>query len=58
MVSLAFSDNAAAQSHFNYMDDKVTELVVEVKRWPDAERLASKKAKKAEEQALKAEETR
>lgn len=40
------------------MDDKVTELVVEVKRWPDTERLAFKKAKKAEEQAFKAKEVR
>ncbi|GMN70625.1 hypothetical protein TIFTF001_039667 [Ficus carica] len=58
VVSLAFSGNATAQSHFNRMDDKVTELVTEVKRWQDAKKVVVRKAKKAEEQALKAEEAR
>ena len=32
VVSLTLFDNAAARSHFNHMKDKVTELVIEVKR--------------------------
>ncbi|GMN67632.1 hypothetical protein TIFTF001_036690 [Ficus carica] len=47
-----------AQSHFNRMDNKVTELVTEVKRWRDAKKVVVRKAKKAEEQAFKAEEAR
>lgn len=58
VVSLTFFGNAAARRHFNCIDDKVTELVVEVKRWPGTERLAFENAKKAEKQAFKAEEAR
>lgn len=37
VVSLAFSGNAVARSHFNRMEDKIIGLVAEVKRWRDAE---------------------
>ena len=48
MVCLAFSDNAMARSRSNCMEDKVALLVAEVKKWRDAEKVASKKVKKAE----------
>lgn len=53
-----FSGNATARSHFKRMDDKVAGLVAKVKKWRKADKLASEKAKKAEVQALKAEEAR
>ena len=49
MIFFAFSGNTAARSHFNCMEDKVAELVAEVKKWRDTEKSASEKAKKAEE---------
>ena len=58
MVSLAFSGNAAPRSHINFIDDKVAGLVTEVKKWREAKKVASEKAKKAEKQAFKAKEAR
>ena len=58
MVSLAFSGNAAAHDHINRMDKKVAGLVIKVKKWREAEKVALEKAKKAKEQALKAKEAR
>ena len=56
MVYVAFSSNATTRSHSNYMDDKVVSLVVEVKKWWDAEKVVSEKAKKADELSIKADE--
>lgn len=58
MVCLAFSGNTVARNHSNSMDEKAVSLVAEVKRWRDAEKVASEKAKKAEERSSKADEAR
>lgn len=56
MVSFAFSGNDAARSHFLRMDEKVSGLITDIKKWKDAKKVAAKKAKKAEERALKSKE--
>ena len=58
MVSLAFSGNAGVQSHSLRMDNKVTGLVADVKKWRDAEKLTIENAKKAKKHATKAKEAK
>ncbi|GMN73028.1 hypothetical protein TIFTF001_053630 [Ficus carica] len=58
VVRLAFSGNAAARGYSNRMEEKVASLDLEVKKAKHAEKVALEKAKKAEEQAAKAEEAR
>lgn len=58
MVSLVFSGNVAARSHSLCMDNKVAGLVANIKKWKDAEKVVTEKAKKAEERALKVEVAR
>ena len=53
MISFTISDSVAAQSHFNRMEDKVARLVAEVKRWQEAEKLASEKARKLRTERLR-----
>ena len=58
VVSLTISSNAATWSHSIRMDDKVLRLVADVKKWKDAQKVATEKVKKVEEYALKANEAK
>lgn len=40
------------------MDNKVAGLVIDVKKWKDAEKLTTKKAKMAKKRAMKAKEAK
>nr|GMN75608.1 hypothetical protein TIFTF001_056326 [Ficus carica]GMN75614.1 hypothetical protein TIFTF001_056329 [Ficus carica] len=58
VIYLVFSDNTAARSHSNHMEEKVASLVAEDKKWRDIEKMASEKATKADELSTKAEEAK